>query len=74
MTCLNGYFHDTTFPSLAEQLLANPQGGAVAVWASSTLTLPAPQLAMACGARGSCSATRRCGFTDVLQLTAAGRN
>ena len=46
MTCLNGYFHDTTFPSLAEQLLANPQGGAVAVWASSTLTLPAPQLAM----------------------------
>lgn len=46
MTCLNGYFHDTTFPSFAEQLLANPQGGAVAVWASSTLTAPAPQVEM----------------------------
>ena len=47
MTCLNGYYHDASFPSFAETLLANPHGGAVAVWASSTLTAPGPQVEMA---------------------------
>jgi len=47
MTCLNGYFHDVWSTSFAETLLTNPSGGAVAVWASSTLTKPAPQVAMA---------------------------
>lgn len=37
-TCLNGYFHDLYTESLAEALLRAPDGGAVAVWASSTLT------------------------------------
>ncbi|HYO75795.1 MAG TPA: C25 family cysteine peptidase [Thermoanaerobaculia bacterium] len=47
MTCLNGYFHDVYMSSLAEALLLNPNGGAVAVWTSSTLTEPVPQMHMA---------------------------
>jgi hypothetical protein len=47
MTCLNGYFHDLYTTSLAESLMLNPNGGAVAVWASSTLTEPDPQIAAA---------------------------
>jgi hypothetical protein len=38
MNCLNGFFHDVYTESLAETLLKAPGGGAVAVWASSTLT------------------------------------
>jgi cysteine-rich repeat protein len=37
MNCLNGFFHDLYTTSMAESLLEAPQGGAVAVWASSTL-------------------------------------
>ncbi|HEX2834088.1 MAG TPA: C25 family cysteine peptidase [Thermoanaerobaculia bacterium] len=44
MTCLNGYFHDLYTTSLAESLLLNPNGGASAVWASSTLTEPVAQV------------------------------
>jgi hypothetical protein len=40
MTCLNGYFHDVLLESLAEALLKNPRSGAVAVWASSSMTMP----------------------------------
>ena len=47
MTCLNGHFHDLYTISMAEALLTNPNGGAVAVWASSSLTEPAPQIEMA---------------------------
>ncbi len=47
MTCLNGYFHDVYTTSLAEALIENPNGGAAAVWASSTLTEPVAQLQMA---------------------------
>ena len=46
MDCLNGFFHDVYQTSLAETLLLNPQGGAVAVWASSGLTDPEPQFGM----------------------------
>ena len=46
MTCLNGYFHDLYTESLATALLKSPNGGAVAVWASSTLTEPYPQFQM----------------------------
>jgi len=38
MNCLNGFFHDVYSESLAETLTKAPGGGAVAVWASSTLT------------------------------------
>jgi len=46
MTCLNGFFHDVYTESLAEALQKDPQGGAVAVWASSALTDPAAQMPM----------------------------
>jgi hypothetical protein len=45
MTCLNGYFHDPSEPSLADDLLAAPGGGAVGVFASSSLTDPHAQSA-----------------------------
>ena len=43
MTCLNGYFHDASVVSLGEALLKNERGGAVAVWASTGMTMPTPQ-------------------------------
>lgn len=46
MTCLNGLFDDLFVESLAERLVKAPAGGAVAVWASSTLTAPEPQAVM----------------------------
>jgi len=46
MTCLNGYAHDAYIDSLSESLLKAPNGGAVAVWASSGFTTPEPQFAM----------------------------
>jgi Peptidase family C25 len=46
MNCLNGYFQDVYTESLAEALLFSPNGGAVAVWASSGLTSPGPQFQM----------------------------
>jgi len=42
MTCFNGYFQDPYNDSLSEALL-KARGGAVAVWASTTLTEPAGQ-------------------------------
>jgi hypothetical protein len=46
MTCLNGYFQDAALDSLAESLMKTETGGAVAVWASSGLTLPTEQAVM----------------------------
>ncbi len=46
MNCLNGFFHDVYTQSLAESLMLAPNGGAVAVWASSGLTAPDPQFQM----------------------------
>jgi uncharacterized repeat protein (TIGR01451 family) len=46
LNCLNGYFHDIFSESLAEALMKAPNGGAVAVWASSGLTLPDQQALM----------------------------
>jgi Peptidase family C25 len=46
MNCLNGFFHDVFAQSLAESLMLAPNGGAVAVWASSGLTEPDPQFQM----------------------------
>ncbi|HVZ73505.1 MAG TPA: C25 family cysteine peptidase [Polyangia bacterium] len=43
MNCLNGFFHDLYTTSLAESLLQSPSGGAVGVWASSTLADFVPQ-------------------------------
>jgi hypothetical protein len=46
MTCLNGYFHDPIGDSLGESLMKIERGGAVAVWASSGMTLPEEQSIM----------------------------
>jgi uncharacterized repeat protein (TIGR01451 family) len=46
MNCLNGFFHDVYTQSLAEALMLAPNGGAVAVWASSGLTAPSSQFQM----------------------------
>jgi hypothetical protein len=43
MTCLNGYFFDERFESLAHALINAQNGGAVAVWSSTGLTEPEPQ-------------------------------
>jgi len=46
LTCLNGFFADVYTTSIAESLLNAPNGGAVAVWASSSLTTPDSEAAM----------------------------
>ena len=43
MDCLNGYFQDVYDEPLAVTLMLIPNGGAVAVLASSGLNVPAPQ-------------------------------
>lgn len=40
MDCLNGYFHAPVLKGIAEALMNAPNGGAVAVFASSGLTIP----------------------------------
>jgi uncharacterized repeat protein (TIGR01451 family) len=46
MDCLNGLFHDVYETSLATSMELAPQGGAVAVWASSGVTDSDPQFGM----------------------------
>ena len=43
MTCLNGYFQNPTTDSLSETLLKNPNGGAIATWASTATMTPDSQ-------------------------------
>ena len=43
MDCLNGFFHDVYAESLSTSLILAPNGGAVAVWASSGFTTEPPQ-------------------------------
>jgi len=46
MDCLNGLFQDVYAESLAKSLILAPNGGAVAVWASSGFTEQSPQVSM----------------------------
>jgi uncharacterized repeat protein (TIGR01451 family) len=46
MDCLNGFFQDVYAASLSTTLMVAPNGGAVAVWASSGFTDAAPQATM----------------------------
>ncbi len=46
MNCLNAMFADVYTTSLAEALLRVPNGGAIAVWASSAMSDPPPQAAI----------------------------
>jgi hypothetical protein len=45
MTCLNGFYQDPLLEGLAESLMKS-RGGAVAVWASSGMTMPGNQLVL----------------------------
>jgi peptidase C25-like protein len=45
MTCLNGYFHEAAIDSLGEALM-KADGGAVAVWTSTGMTMPLDQWTM----------------------------
>lgn len=49
MDCLNGLFQDVYAETLAKSLILAPNGGAVAVWASSGFTNQPPQAAMELG-------------------------
>jgi peptidase C25-like protein len=44
MTCLNGYFVDPEGASLSEALVLAPNGGAIAAWSSTGLTVPTDQV------------------------------
>jgi uncharacterized repeat protein (TIGR01451 family) len=46
MDCLNGFFQDVYAQSLAESIILAPNGGGVAVWASSGFTDQPPQATM----------------------------
>ena len=46
MTCLNGLYQNPLRESLAESLVRSETGGAIAVWSSSGMTPPSPQLGM----------------------------
>lgn len=46
MNCMNGRFQNPNLVSMAEALLTAPQGGAVAVWASSGQCVAPPQAVM----------------------------
>ena len=46
MTCLNGYSHSHSSDGMAESLLKAENGGAIAVWASSGMTIADYQLPM----------------------------
>ena len=46
MTCLNGLYQNPVRESLAESLVRSETGGAIAVWTSSGMTSPSPQLDM----------------------------
>ncbi|HTH37218.1 MAG TPA: C25 family cysteine peptidase, partial [Pyrinomonadaceae bacterium] len=47
LTCLNGFFHQVSAKSLAENLVESTNGGAVAAWASTGETTPDVQEVMA---------------------------
>jgi hypothetical protein len=46
MDCLNGFFHDVYATSLSTSILLAPNGGGIAVWASSGFTNAPPQAGM----------------------------
>jgi hypothetical protein len=46
MDCLNGFFQDVYDTALSTSLMLAPNGGAVAVWASSGFTNAPPQATM----------------------------
>lgn len=67
LNCLNSYFYDAdpSYRGLGESLLFNPDGGAVAFWGSTTMTLPTAQIALARAFLGQLGQETRQSFHDV---------
>jgi uncharacterized repeat protein (TIGR01451 family) len=72
MDCLNGYFQDVYTQSLAESLLFAPNGGAVAVWASSGLTNQPPQATMNMAAMAQLSSAPNLPIGQLLLAAKSG--
>jgi uncharacterized repeat protein (TIGR01451 family) len=68
INCLNGYFYDVYQESMAEALMLAPNGGAVAVVASSGLTDPEPQVEMDRNLVKSLSEDSTLAMGDALRL------
>ncbi|HUK87139.1 MAG TPA: C25 family cysteine peptidase [Terriglobales bacterium] len=70
--CLNGFYQDVFTQSLAESLLLAPQGGAVAVVASSGLLEPGPQVQLDQKLVGTLFANPGTRIGDALRAAKAG--
>jgi len=66
MTCLNGYFLEPSVRSFAEEILLAKTGGAVAAFASTSLTYPQPQKLLD---QGFMEAVFQTGMTRLGQAT-----
>ena len=67
MNCLNGYFYDAdpTWKSLSEELVLNPDGGAIAFWGSTAMTAPGVQINLATNAINEFGQRSKIGATDT---------
>jgi hypothetical protein len=76
MDCLNGYFQEPnpTFSGLAEAFLHAPNGGAVASFASSGLTIPDGQHAMSLQLYGMLYGSQSLALGDAIKIAKASTN
>jgi hypothetical protein len=76
MDCLNGYFHEPSpaFSGLAEAFLQAPNGGAVASFASSGLTLPDGQHAMSTQLYKLLYGSQSIALGDAIKIAKASTN
>ncbi|HLE63021.1 MAG TPA: C25 family cysteine peptidase [Pyrinomonadaceae bacterium] len=76
MDCLNGYFHEPRpgFSGLAEAFLQAPNGGAVASFASSGLTLPDGQHAMSTQLYKLLYGSQSIALGDAIKIAKASTN
>jgi hypothetical protein len=76
MDCLNGYFHEPNpgFSGLAEAFLQAPNGGAVASFASSGLTIPDGQHAMSTQLYTLLYGSQSIALGDAIKIAKASTN
>ena len=67
MNCLNGYYYDAdpTWTSLSEELVLNPDGGAIAFWGSTAMTAPGVQVNLATNALNEFGQRSKTGETNT---------
>jgi hypothetical protein len=67
MNCLNGYYYDAdpTWTSLSEELVLNPNGGAIAFWGSTAMTAPGVQVSLATNALNEFGQRSNTGESDT---------